>query len=184
MTKEVFDGVSTRLWGEPALDYQVNYINQRLAWTNSEIYTELLILVNTLRKIQSGTPCIQVAIEKSGPFFHHFKYGYSQIPHGPQGSPVIEGNDGVPVGLCATIPGWGSTEYSAFTYPKQTDMQPQSQNVQYYLAHSYITSPLDGQFLPYGYRALPKDHGNRQSGMESGPSPIASLFQTGPGERI
>ena len=168
MTKEVFDEVSFRLWGDSTLDYQANYINPRLAWSNSEIYTELLILVNTLRGIQSGTlKMIEVAIEQSSPWYHHdatvcvAEFGRSQSPHGPQAWPVIERNDGVSVDLSTTIPGWGSTEYSAFTYPKKTDTPPQSQNVQYYLAQPYITLPLDRQFLPYGYRALPGHHGTR-----------------------
>lgn len=144
--------------------------------------------MNTLRKIQSGTSgtlAVRVAIEQSHPFFHHdatvcyAKYGYRKIPHGPQRWPVIEGSDGVPVGLSTTIPGWGSTEYSAFTCPKQTDM-PQSRDVQYYLAHPYITSPLDRQFLPNGYRALPEDHDTPQSGMKAGPSPTPIFFQTRP----
>ena len=187
MTKEVFEVVSTRLWGNSALDYQVDYIIPRLAWTNSEIYTELLILVNTLRVVQLGTlGTIIVAVEQSNPWYHHdatvcvAKSGRHQAPHGPQAWPVIKGNDGVPVGLSTTIPGWGSTKYSAFTYPEQTDTSPQSQNVQYFLVQPYITLPLHRQFLPHGYRALPEDHGARQSGMESSPSSTASVFQTRP----
>ena len=187
MTKEVFDAVSTGLWRDSTLDYQANYINPRLAWTNSEIYTELLILVDTLREIQSGTLAIKVAIEQSSPWYHHdanicgAKFGYYEIPHGPRGSPVIEGNDGVPVGLSTTIPGWGSIGYigySTFTCPKQTDTPPLSQNVQYYLVQPCITLPLDRQFLPHGYRALPGHHSARQSGMESSPSLTASVFRT------
>ena len=187
MTKEVFDLVSVRLWGDSALDYQVNYINPRLAWTNSEIYTELLILVNTLRVTQLGTlGMIIVAVEQSSPWYHLdptfcvAEYGRSKTSYGPQASPVIEGNDGVPVDLSTTILGWGSTKYSTFTYPKQTDTPPQSHNVQYYIAQPYITLPLDRQSLPYGYRALPGHHSARQPGMESSPSPTASVFQTRP----
>ena len=173
MTKEVFNVVSTRLWGDSTLNYQVNYINPRLTWSNSEIYTELLILVNTLRIVQTGTlDTIIVAIAQSSPSYHHdantrvAEYGRSKTPHGSQAWPAIEGNDGVSVGLCTTIPGCGSTEYSAFACPKQTDMRPQSQNFQYYLAQPYITLPLDRRFLPYGYRALPEDRGVCQPGMD------------------
>lgn len=42
MLKQIFDQVSTMMWGQGALDYHINYIVSRAHWNNSDIHEEAL----------------------------------------------------------------------------------------------------------------------------------------------
>ena len=64
MYNATFDIVSTALWGQHALDYHTNYIDQRANWSDSDIREEALYLKHMVHRLRHGTPQIQTMMHQ------------------------------------------------------------------------------------------------------------------------